>query len=197
MKNLIPSICFVCFIFFSSVVIAQKNDKTSAIFDYTERTLNNTDTIPDFDSKVNKLKITGTIYERDGKTPAQDVILYICQPDENGDYELKKDSNRKRYVYHRAWIKTDADGRYTFYTFIPGENNYVKELKQIQRIVKVPGQPEQILNSFFFNDDPLLPDLTLECRALVVQSILKPEKKDGMFVAIRDFKVDIKTPIVQ
>lgn len=197
MKNLIPSICFICFILFSSIVMAQNSDKTSPIYDYTEHNLNNTDTIPDFDSKVNKLKITGTIYEKDGKTPAQDVILYICQPDENGDYKLKKDSNRKRYVYHRAWIKTDADGRYTFYTFIPGENHYVKELKQIQRIVKVPGQPEQELNSFFFNDDPLLPDLTLECRALVVQSILKPKKEDGMLVATRDFRIEKKSSILQ
>ena len=53
------------------------------------------------------------------------------------------------------------------------------------------------LNSFFFNDDPLLPDLTLECRALVVQSMLRLEKKDGMFLANRDFKVDIKVPNIQ
>jgi protocatechuate 3,4-dioxygenase beta subunit len=197
MKNKMTLICFLCVVSCYNLLNAQKNEKTSAIYDYTERTLNNTDTIPDFDSKVNKLKITGTIYKKDGKTPAQDVILYICQPDENGDYEMRKDSKRKRYVHHRAWIKTDADGRYTFYTFIPGDNNYVKELKQIQRIVKVPGQSEQELNSFFFNDDPLLPDLTLECRALVVQSMLRLEKKDGMFLANRDFKVDIKVPNIQ
>ncbi len=189
--------CFVCIFSFYNVLNAQNDKKSSPINDYSERPLNNTDTIPDFDSKVNKLMITGTIYENDGKTPAKDVILYICQPDEDGNYELKKDSKRKRYVYHRAWIKTDADGRYTFYTFMPGANRYVKELKQIQRIIKVPGQPEKELNSFFFNDDPLIPDLTLACRAQVVQSILKLEKKDGMYVANRDIRLEKGVPNLQ
>lgn len=197
MKNLRSLIYFYCLFGSFIFVQAQKIEKTSPIFDYSERTLNNTDTIPDFEAKANKLRITGTIYEHDGKTPAKDVILYICQPDVDGDYLLKKDSNRNRYVYHRAWIKTDADGRYTFYTFMPGENRHVKELKQIQRIIKVPGQPEQELNAFFFNDDPLIPGLKLECRAQVVQSILKLYNQDGMLVATGDIKLDKKITNVQ
>ena len=177
MKNLKSLLYVVCILYCHNLINAQKSEKRSPIYDYSELTLNNTDTIPDFDIKPNKLKITGTIFENDGKTPAKDVILYICQPDEDGNYELKKDSNRNRYIHHRAWIKTDADGRYTFYTFMPGKNRYVKELKQIQRIIKVPGQPEQEINAFFFNDDPLIADLTLECRAQVVRSILKLEKQ--------------------
>ena len=74
MKNKMTLICFLCVVSCYNLLNAQKNEKTSAIYDYTERTLNNTDTIPDFDSKVNKLKITGTIYKKDGKTPAQDII---------------------------------------------------------------------------------------------------------------------------
>lgn len=194
MKNLMPLICFVCFIGFSYTSMAQKSKKTSPIYDYSELELNNTDTIPDFSSKPNKLMITGIIYENDGKTPVKDVILYICQSDENGNYEMKKDSNRKRYVHHRAWVKTDADGRYTFYTFMPGANRYVKELKQIQRVIKVPGQPEQELNAFFFNDDPLLPDLKLACRAQMVPSMLKPEKQGAMYVATRDIKLEKNSP---
>jgi protocatechuate 3,4-dioxygenase beta subunit len=197
MKNLKSLLYVVCILCCHNLINAQKSEKRSPIYDYSELTLNNTDTIPDFDLKPNKLKITGTIFEKDGKTPAKDVILYICQPDEDGNYELKKDSNRNRYIHHRAWIKTDADGRYTFYTFMPGKNRYVKELKQIQRIIKVPGQPEQEINAFFFNDDPLIADLTLECRAQVVQSILKLEKQGNMFFATRDIKLDKKIPNIQ
>jgi protocatechuate 3,4-dioxygenase, beta subunit len=195
MKNLLTILCLICFIATSHSLIAQdyasvldnvSYKKRSPVYDYSEQQLSNTDTIPDFDTKSNKLKITGTIYESDGKTPASDVILYVFQPDENGNYELKRDDLRKRYVSHRGWVKTNADGKYTIYTFMPGKYIRSKELKQIHRIIKEPGKPEYELNSFFFNDDPLIPDLTLSCRAQAVKSMLRIEKEGTMFVATKD-----------
>ena len=168
--------------------------KQNPIYNFNEQQLTNTDTVPDFNTKPNKLKISGTIYEADGKTPAKDVVLFIYQPDEDGDYNLQRDANRKRYVYHRAWIKTDADGKYTFYTFMPGKYLKHKELKQIHRVIKVPGKAEQDLASFFFNDDPLLPDLTLACRAKAVQSMLRLEKEGDMYVAVKDIKLSKDLP---
>ncbi|MGE5944732.1 MAG: hypothetical protein ACM31G_10375 [Flavobacteriales bacterium] len=176
--------------------LADDYKNRSALYDYSEANLNNTDTIADFEAKAEKLKITGTIYLKDGITPAKDVILYIYQPDENGNFEMKRDANRKRYVYHRAWIKTDADGKYTFYTFMPGKLLRTKELKQIHRTIKEPGKPEQEMASFFFNDDPLIPELTLACRAEAVKSMLRIEEKDGMFVATKDIKLD-KTETIE
>lgn len=208
MKNLLTLCCLAFLISFSPKLKAQERTsvsnetsinykKRSPIYDFTEVVLNNTDTIPDFNTKPNKLMITGTIYESDGKTPAKDVMLYICQSDENGNYDMKRDENRKRYVHHRGWIKTGADGKYTFYTFMPGKYFY-GELKQIQRVIKAPGQPEQELNAFFFNDDPLLPDLTLACRAKAVPSMLRLEKKGDLLVATKDIKlVDKNIPEVQ
>ena len=197
MKKLMPLICFICFISFCQTLLAQEyadasNEvsynykKRSPIYDFSERQLNNTDTIPDFETKKDKLKISGTIYKSDGKTPASDVILFIFQPDENGNYKLKRDDYHKRYIYHRGWIKTDADGHYTFYTFMPGKYIRSKELKQIRRIIKEPGKPEYDLAPFFFNDDPLLPDLALACRAKAVGSMLRLEQKEGMYVATKD-----------
>ena len=190
MKNLMPLIYFVCILGSFQALNAQKSEKNSPIYDYSEHHLNNTDTIPDFASKPEKLKITGIIYESDGKTPAKDVILYVCQPNEYGNYEMKRDKNHKRYVHHRGWVKTDADGRYTIYTFIPGKNRYVKELKQIQRIIKVPGKPEKELNAFFFKNDPLLSDLTLSCRTNALSSIVELKKQGNMYVATRDIKLE-------
>ncbi|WP_298555711.1 hypothetical protein [uncultured Algibacter sp.] len=166
--------------------IPENYKKRSPIYDYSERQLNNVDTIPDFASKSQKLKITGTIYESDGKTPAKNVLLFIHHTDENGDFKLKR-QNKKRYVHHRGWIKTNADGKYTFYTFVPGTYIYGNELKQILPIIKVPGKPETKIETFLFNDDPLL---TGKCRTKVEKTnpnrILKLDKKEGLFVAIRD-----------
>lgn len=174
--------------------VIENYKKRSPVYDYTETNLNNTDTIPDFDSKQNKLKISGIIYQSDGVTPAKDVILYFSQPDENGDYKMEKDEFRKRYVHHQGWVKTDADGRYTIYTFMPGKYIRSKELKKIHRIIKEPGKAEYEIAPFFFNDDPVIPDLTLACRAKAVRSMLRIEKEGNMLIATKDIKLnkDIK-----
>lgn len=207
MKNLIILLCISYLIGYSNVLHAQdyasiedmpiNYKKRSPIYDYSEKDLSNTDTIPDFATKETKLKITGIIYLADGVTPAKDVILYVNQPDEDGNYKLKKDAYRKRYVHHRGWIKTDTDGRYTIYTFMPGKFLRSKELKQIHRVIKEPGKPEYKISSFFFNDDPLIPDLTLACRAKAVQSMLRLEKEGDMYVATKDIKLNKDLKLVQ
>jgi protocatechuate 3,4-dioxygenase beta subunit len=200
MKNVSLLFCLIFVLSFNTTISAQESANTSmeiplnyknrnALYDYYEKQLNNVDTVPDYTSKLNKIKISGTIYQSDGKTPAKDVILFIHQPNEDGDYILKRDASRKRYVYHRAWIKTDTDGKYTFYTFIPGKYDRSKELKQIHRTIKEPGKEAYELVSFFFDDDPLLPELTLACRARAVGSMLRLQKQDSMYVATRDIKL--------
>ena len=193
MKNLIALLSFTClFISFNLLQAQNANNipenfkKRSPIYDYSEKQLNNVDTIPDFASRTKKLKITGTIYESDGETPAKNVVLFIHQTNENGDFELKR-QNKKRYVHHRGWVKTNADGKYTFYTFVPGKYIYGNELTQILPIVKEPNKPEYKIETFLFDDDPLL---TGKCRTKVEQTnpnrILKLDKKEGLFVAKRD-----------
>lgn len=166
----------------------------SPIFDYSEKQLNNTDTIPEFTSQANKIKITGTIYKSDGVTPAENVLLFINQANERGNFELKR-HNKKRYVYHRGWVKTDADGRYTFYTFIPGDYYYANELKRIYPIVKAPNETPYKMDALLFDNDEKLRNY---CRKRIAKAnqndrILKVEEKDGMFVAQKDIFLD--TPI--
>lgn len=157
-----------------------------AIFDYSENELTNTDSIPDFTSKSDPLKITGTVFLSDGITPAKDVILYINQADEQGNYELKK-QNDKRYVYHRGWVKTDADGKYTFYTFVPGKERRSNDFKKIHLVIKEPNNVEINGFDFIFDNDPLL---TKSCRRKIAKNgmdnILKPEKKESISVATKN-----------
>lgn len=159
----------------------------SPIYDRAEDRLNNTDTIPDYRSKTNKLKLTGIIYESDGVTPAKDVILFIEQPNENGDFELRNTGDA-RYVFHRSWVKTDADGRYTLYTFVPGGDRRYNQLQQIFPLVKEPTKQEYEIETFLFDDDPLL---TKTCRKRLAKKgdptrILKLKTEDGIYVAERD-----------
>ena len=159
MKNLLIFSCIICFYNVFSPISAQAKStasiKESPIYDRDESQLLSTDTIPDFRSKTNKLKLTGVIYESDGVTPAKDVIMFIEQPNEDGGFDLRNEGDN-RYVFHRSWVKTDEDGRYTFYTFVPGNDRRYNQLQQIFPIIKESSKPEYMLESFLFDEDPLL-----------------------------------------
>lgn len=161
------------------------------IYDYNSKQLSSVDSIPEFESKNQKLKITGVIYESDGVTPARDVILYIEQADENGDFDLKK-INDKRYVYHRGWIKTDATGRYTFYTFVPGGDRRYNQLQQLFPTIRTPSKSAYNLESFLFDSDPLL---TRMCRKKLIKKgdvsrILAPLKQGDFLVVQKNIILD-------
>ncbi len=160
------------------------------VFHGLSNQLDNIDTIPGFESKTNKLKIYGTIYKSDGVTPAKDVILYIEQADEHGNFDLRKE-NDKRYVHNRGWIKTDSDGNYTFYTYIPGNDRRYNQMQQLFPIIKEPSKPEYAIGTFLFDEDPLLSKL---CRKRLAKKgditrILKLKKEDDLFVTKKDIKL--------
>ena len=203
MKNCIILFCFVCFFGTHTSIYAQETTDLSdnkpenflerhPIYDYTEFELNNTDTIPGFESKVNKLKISGTIYESDGVTPARDVILFIEQADENGQFDLRK-QNDKRYVHNSGWVKTDADGQYTFFTYIPGNDRRYNQLQQLFPTIKEASKLEYEIESFLFDEDPMLTKL---CRKKITKKgdptrILKLKKEDGLYVAQKDIVLSV------
>ena len=151
----------------------------------------------DGNKKNSSFQLKGTLSDSKAETlyleklgTSKQVIIDSVILDENGNFEMKRDDSRKRYVHHRAWIKTDTDGKYTFYTFMPGKYLRSKELKQIHRVIKEPGKPEYDINPFFFNDDPLIPELTLACRSRMINSLLRLQKQGDMYVATKDIKLD-------
>lgn len=186
MKNLFT---LVCLVLISGTSFSQDINYFN---DYEEVQLSHTDSIPDFQNKEAKLKLTGTIYESDGVTPAKDVILYIEQRDDNGRYKMVKEDD-KRFVYHRGWIKTDANGKYTFYTFMPGSIHRSNNYKYIATVVKAPGQDEYELNAFIFDNDPIL---SKHCRKRLAKkgkadAILKVvTSDDNLMVVTRDITLE-------
>lgn len=197
MKKLTPLFFLSCFIAVSYTLTAQEYASASnevllannhSSFEEVDMPRwSNVDTIPDFDTKQNKIKITGTIYEKDGVTPAKDVILSIYQTNEIGDFVLVKNESNKKEIYHSASIKTEADGQYTFYTFIPGTTHRSNELKKIHQTIKETEKEEYGMYAFVFDNDPLL---NKHCRNKLakrgIDSILKLEKENDMYVATKN-----------
>ncbi|GAA4173714.1 intradiol ring-cleavage dioxygenase [Sphingobacterium ginsenosidimutans] len=129
-----------------------------AIFEYKNKILTPVDTLPGFQHHEPKLKVTGTVLKRDGKTPAQNVMVYIYHTNRQGVYETNGGETgwAKRHGIYRGWVKTGKDGKYTFYTFRPGAYPDGGEPEHIHITIKEPNKNEYYLDEYFFDDDVLL-----------------------------------------
>ena len=129
-----------------------------AVFEYDNRELSNTDTLPDFDKDGVKIKVEGTIYQADGKTPAKDIILYIYHTNQEGIYAPNKDSKGwgKKHGYNRTWLKTNEDGYYSFYTLKPAPYPNRSEPAHIHYEILEPNGKYYYLASCHFKGDSLL-----------------------------------------
>lgn len=156
--------------------------------------LNEVDTLPDFDEPGPKIEISGIIYNRDGKTPAKDVVLYIYHTDQGGFYSTKGNEKgwAKRHGYIRGWIKSDAKGSYKFYTLVPASYPNSNNPKHIHPTIKEPGISEYWIGEFLFDTDPLLPakektSLNDRCG----NGVLKTEMNGGMLKATRNITLGL------
>jgi protocatechuate 3,4-dioxygenase beta subunit len=160
-----------------------------AVLDFGDRQLSPTDTLPEFDDNEPKIKITGTIYESDGKTPAEGVILFVHQTNADGVYP-KRDGEtgwERSYGYIHGWVRTGADGRYTFFTFRPGK--YATQPAHIHPIVLEPNGKYYWVGAYFFADDPRLSNDQRNPDAPRGGSsgVLSLKKENGILVGERDF----------
>lgn len=168
-----------------------------AVYEYGNKRLTSVDTLPDFFEKGPKLKVTGTIYQKDGKTPAKDVIFYIYHTDQAGHYATKGGETGwgKRHGYIRGWIKTGADGKYTFYTLRPASYPNSNNPQHIHPTIKEPGKSEYYIDEYLFDNDPFL---TAEQRKHAENrggsGIVKTTKSGDLQVAQRDIILGLNIP---
>ncbi|MEJ7585938.1 MAG: hypothetical protein WKI04_00095 [Ferruginibacter sp.] len=156
-----------------------------------------TDTLPDYDEEGVKIGIRGIVYQRDGHTPASDVVMYIYHTDQQGYYSTRGTEKGwgKRHGYIRGWVKTDKNGFYQFYTLVPASYPNSNNPKHIHPVIKEAGKNEYWIDEFLFDDDPYL---TAEYRKTAKErggnGILKTTKKDGILLANRDIILGLNVP---
>lgn len=160
-----------------------------AIFEYGDQKLTPIDTLPEFQNNEPKLKITGTVFKKDGKTPAENVIMYIYHTNRNGIYETKGNETdwARRHGFIRGWVKTGKDGKYTFYTFRPAAYPDGSEPEHIHTTVKEPNKNEYYLDDYLFDDDPILTQNTRDkLNNRGGSGITRPIEENGILTINRD-----------
>ncbi|UII20514.1 intradiol ring-cleavage dioxygenase [Fulvivirga ligni] len=155
------------------------------------------DTLPGFMDNDPKIKIKGTVFHKDGKTPANGVILYLYHVSRKGYYEPS--ANPKgweiRHGQYRGWLKTGRDGKFTFYTFRPAAYPKAQEPEHIHIYLKEPGTVPYYIDSYLFNSDPLLTKqerLSQENRG--GSGIIKLTMEDDIWTAHRDIILGLNIP---
>jgi protocatechuate 3,4-dioxygenase, beta subunit len=172
-----------------SKIVGGRCEGCEAIHEYGSKQLTSVDTLPGFASNGEKLKISGTIYQKDGTTPAKGVILYIYHTGVGGTYETKGDEQgwARRHGYHRGWIKTGEDGGYTFYTIRPGSYPNSNIPAHIHATIKEPDINEYYIEDYHFYDDPFLtPDLRKVNAPKAGPGIVSLKKINDTWVAERN-----------
>ena len=168
-----------------------------AVLEYGDKYLNNVDTLAGFKSGKEQLKLSGVIYQNDGKTPAKDVILYAYQTNEQGIYPKTNNSKgwEQRHGYIRGWIKTDKTGRYTLYTFRPASYPNTTIPQHIHLTIKEPDVNVYYIDDFYFEDDPNLTDkIRNRPNFRGGSGIIKPIKGQSLYEAKRDIILGLNIP---
>lgn len=105
-----------------------------------------------------KLEMSGTVYQANGKTPALNVILYVYHTDARGYYSpaLNATGLARRHGHLRGWMRTNARGEYKFTTIKPAPYPNADNPAHIHPIFKEPDKNEYYIDEYVFDDDLLL-----------------------------------------
>lgn len=164
-----------------------------AVFEFGDRKLTPVDTLADFENAGPKMIVTGTIYQPDGQTPAESVILYLYHTNREGVYPTRGDETgwSRRHGYLRGWIKTDSTGSYAFYTSRPG--SYNSNPAHIHPTILEPDGRYYYINTYRFKGDPYLdPNETRPNRG--GSGIVELKRQGDVLVAKRDIILGKNVP---
>jgi len=181
----------------TDILVGGPCEGCEAIHEYGDKKLATIDTLPGFKENEPKLKIMGTVFQKDGKTPAEDVILYIYHTNRKGIYETKGDEEgwARRHGFIRGWVKTNANGNYTFYTFRPASYPDRNVPEHIHLTVKESDKNEYYLEGYHFDDDPLLTNSErVKLRKRGGSGIVTPELIGGIYLVQRDIVLGLNIP---
>lgn len=176
----------------------ETDPQTEATGEYGDRKLNWVDTLPDFNKRGPKLEVSGTLYKKDGKTPASGVIVYIYHTDQTGNYTAAEDAKGwgKRHGYSRGWIRTGRDGKYKFYTLKPASYPGGGTPAHVHILIKEEGRKEYPVDAIVFQGDPFLTASDLNrSNPAGGSGVVKLEKQNsGLLLAKRDIVLGQNVP---
>lgn len=139
------------------------------------------------------LIISGTVYEKDGKTPASNVLIYAYHTNAKGYYGRAKIDHP--HGKHHGWMLTDNRGHYQFRTIKPAQYPVRDTPAHIHFTLAGVSFKEYWIDDIWFEGDNLI---TLEIKKKQMTGrggfnpILSLDKgTDGVLHGVRNIKLGI------
>jgi protocatechuate 3,4-dioxygenase, beta subunit len=96
------------------------------------------------------MAISGIVYGPDGKTPAQNTLIYLYHTDKFGIYGRAGEHKHGKF---RAWLLTDKDGRYEFSSIRPASYPNTTFAAHVHMTVTTSDKREDWIDSILFEGD--------------------------------------------
>jgi protocatechuate 3,4-dioxygenase beta subunit len=148
-------------------------------------------TIASGDEPGERLVMTGTIFQPDGRTPAEGVVLYVYHTDNTGYYSKDDDPYNPRL---RGWMKTGPDGKYEFDTIKPAPYPRRDTPAHIHAQIYSDKIAEHSIDEYWFDGDPLIKDdqkkKLLTGRGGPGSIVKLTRDREGVLHGVRDIVLD-------
>ena len=150
------------------------------------------------DEMGEKLIIEGYLYQKDGISPASNVIMYLYQTTNEGLYTsaVSQKGEVRRHGRLRGWVKTRADGFYTFSTIRPAPYPNADIPAHIHPTIKEVGKTAYYIDDYVFEDDVFVTETYRKKQELRCGSGIIALKKDssGTWHGKRNLIVGLNIP---
>ena len=142
--------------------------------------------------------VVGRVLNPNGR-PQPGIVVYAYQTNSKGIYpesSAVRVFETRRQGTLRAWVKTDASGRYAFDTIRPGSYPADDIPEHIHFHVIEPGCSTYYIDDIMFTDDPKLTPKQIRriARNRGGNGISTPLKKDGVWYVTRDIHLGQNIP---
>jgi protocatechuate 3,4-dioxygenase beta subunit len=134
------------------------------------------------------LELTGRILSAEGR-PLEGMRLSVYHTDAEGYYSRPVSNPRQARL--RGTMITDAEGRYGFRTILPGHYPGTRNPRHIHVHLEGHGAPEHWIESYLFEDDPVLGDSDARRAAAAGALMTLVRGKDDVLRATRDIRLDL------
>jgi protocatechuate 3,4-dioxygenase beta subunit len=100
------------------------------------------------------LIISGTVYQKDGETPAPGVLIYFYHTDGEGYYG--RGGGEPKHGHFQGWMLTDARGRYEFSSIKPAVYPVRKFAAHVHMTITGKNFREDWIDAVLFEGDRLI-----------------------------------------
>lgn len=146
------------------------------------------------DEPGERLTLRGRVFAADGVTPAPGIVLYAHQTDATGIYRgaIENGSPSERNGLLKAWLKTDAEGRYRFETIKPAPYPGQTMPAHIHIYVWEPGRRPYYIDDVVFAGEFMVDERYRARQELRGGSgiVTLERAPDGRLLAIRDIVLE-------